>query len=50
MIEQKNEVTLQYPGGLTDTDEFRICVRSNNYDESACGTGYNTRKDAINHY
>ena len=50
VIEQKNEVTLQYPGGLTDTDEFRICVRSNNYDESACGTGYNTRKDAINHY
>ena len=25
-----NEVTLQYPGGLIDTGEFRICVRSNN--------------------
>jgi hypothetical protein len=24
-----NEVTLQYPGGLIDTGEFRICVRSN---------------------
>ena len=33
-----NEVTLQYPSGLIDTGEFRICVRSNNYDESACDT------------
>lgn len=23
-------------------NEFRICVRSNNYDELACGTGYNS--------
>lgn len=37
-----NEVTLQYPSDLIDTGEFRICVRSNNYDESACDTGYNS--------
>jgi hypothetical protein len=37
-----NEVTLRYPSGLIDTGEFRICVRSNNYDESACDTGYNS--------
>jgi hypothetical protein len=37
-----NEVTLQYPSGLIDTAEFRICVRSNNYDESTCDTGYNS--------
>src|ERR671919_2218004 len=37
-----NEVTLQYPSGLVDTGEFRVCVRSNNYDESACNTGYNS--------
>ena len=37
-----SEVTLQYPSGLIDTGEFRICVRSNNYDESACDTGYNS--------
>lgn len=30
------------PGGLIDTGEFRICVRSNNLDELACGTGYNS--------
>jgi hypothetical protein len=34
-----NEITLQYPNGLIDTGEFRICVRSDNYDESACATG-----------
>jgi hypothetical protein len=34
-----NEVTLQYPSGLIDTGEFRICIRSNNCDESACSTG-----------
>jgi hypothetical protein len=33
---------LQYPSGLIDTGEFRICVRANNYDESACDTGYNS--------
>jgi hypothetical protein len=37
-----NEVTLQYPSGLIDTGEFRICVRSNNYDESTCDTGNNS--------
>ena len=37
-----NEVTLQYPSSLIDTGEFRICVRANNYDESACNTGYNS--------
>jgi hypothetical protein len=30
-----NEVTLQYPSGLIDTGEFRICVKLMNYDESA---------------
>jgi hypothetical protein len=44
-----NEVTLQYPGGLIDTGEFRICVRSNNYDESACGTGYNSEAKQPEH-
>jgi hypothetical protein len=37
-----NEVTLQYPSGLIDPGEFRICVRSNNYDESTCDTGNNS--------
>jgi hypothetical protein len=44
-----NEVTLQYPGGLIDTGEFRICVRSNNYDESACDTGYNSEAKQPEH-
>jgi hypothetical protein len=44
-----NEVTLQYPSGLIDTGEFRICVRSNNYDESACGTGYNSEPKQPEH-
>jgi hypothetical protein len=38
-----NEVTLQYPSGLIDTGEFRICVRAMDYDESACDTGYNSK-------
>lgn len=38
-----NEVTLQYPG------EFRICVRSNNYDESTCDTGYNSEAKQPEH-
>jgi hypothetical protein len=42
-------ITLQYPGGLIDTGEFRICVRSNNYDESACGTGYNSEPKQPEH-
>jgi len=37
-----NEVTLQYPSGLIDTGEFRTCVRTINYDKSACDTGYNS--------
>jgi hypothetical protein len=37
-----NQVTLQYPSGLIDTGEFRICVRENNYDASACDIGYNS--------
>jgi hypothetical protein len=44
-----NEVTLQYPGGLIDTSEFRICIRSNNYDESACDTGYNSEAKQPEH-
>jgi hypothetical protein len=44
-----NEVTLQYPSGLIDRDEFRICVRSNNYDESECGTGYNSEAKRPEH-
>ena len=43
-----NEVTLQYLDGLIDTGEFRICVRSNNY-ESACGTGYNSEAKQPEH-
>ena len=32
---------MQYPSGLIDTGAFRICVRSSNYDELVCNTGYN---------
>jgi hypothetical protein len=44
-----NEVTLQYPGGLIDTGEFRVCVRADNYDESACVTGYNSEAKQPEH-
>ena len=44
-----NEVTLQYPSGLIDTGEFRVCIRSNNYDKSACGTGYNSEAKQPEH-
>ena len=44
-----NEVTLQYPSGLIDTGEFGICVRSNNYDKSACDTGYNSEAKQPEH-
>ena len=44
-----NEVTLQYPSSLIDAGEFRICVRSNNYDESACDTGYNSEAKQPEH-
>jgi hypothetical protein len=44
-----NEVTLQYPSGLIDTGEFRICVRSNNYGESTCDTGYNSEAKQPEH-
>jgi hypothetical protein len=44
-----SEITLQYPSGLIDTGEFRICTRSNNYDESACDTGYNSEAKQPEH-
>ncbi|MGH9953422.1 MAG: hypothetical protein ACRD5J_17525 [Nitrososphaeraceae archaeon] len=44
-----NEVTLQYPSGLIDTGEFRICVRAMDYDESACDTGYNSEAKQPEH-
>ena len=44
-----NKVTLQYPSGLIDTGEFRICVTSNNYDGSACDTGYNSEAKQPEH-
>src|ERR671911_503558 len=44
-----NEVTLQYPSGLIDTGEFRICVRALDYDESACNTGYNSEAKQPEH-
>jgi hypothetical protein len=44
-----NEVMLQYPSGRIDTGEFRVCVRSNNYDESACVTGYNSEAKQPEH-
>jgi hypothetical protein len=44
-----NEVTLRYPSGLIDTGEFRICVRTMNYDESACDTGYNSEAKQPEH-
>jgi hypothetical protein len=42
-----NELTLQYPSGLIDTGEFRVCVRSN--DESVCDTGYNSEAKQPEH-
>src|ERR671918_1451802 len=44
-----SEITLQYPSGLIDTGEFRICVRSNIYDESACDIGYNSEAKQPEH-
>ena len=44
-----NEVTLQYPSGLIDTGEFRICVKAMDYDESACNTGYNSEAKQAEH-
>src|SRR5918995_5154365 len=44
-----NQITLQYPSGLIDTGEFRICVRSNIYDESACDIGYNSEAKQPEH-
>ena len=44
-----NEVTLQYPNGLIDTGEFRICVRAMNYDQSACDIGYNSEAKQPEH-
>ena len=44
-----NEVTLQYPSGLIDAGEFRICVRAMGYDESACNTGYNSEAKQPEH-
>ena len=44
-----NEVTLQYPSGLIDTGEFRICVRAMSYDKSACDTGYNSEAKQPEH-
>jgi hypothetical protein len=44
-----NGVTLQYPSGLIDTGEFRICVNAKDYDESACDTGYNSEAKQPEH-
>jgi hypothetical protein len=44
-----NEVTLQYPNGLIDTGEIRICIRANNYDVSACDTRYNSEAKQPEH-
>jgi len=40
---------LQYPSGLIDAGEFRICVRLNNHDESACDVGYNSEAKQPEH-
>jgi hypothetical protein len=39
----------EYTSGLIDTGEFRICVRLNNYDKSACNTGYNSEAKQPEH-
>jgi hypothetical protein len=44
-----NEITLQYPSGLIDTGEFRICVRAMDYNESTCDTGYNSKAKQPEH-
>ena len=37
-----NEVDLQYPKGLIDTGEFRVCVIADQYDRSNCEYSYNS--------
>ena len=37
-----NEVDLQYPKGLIDTGEFRVCVKADQYDRSNCEYSYNS--------
>jgi hypothetical protein len=44
-----SEITLQYPNGLIDTSEFRICVRTMNYDKSVCDTRYNSEAKQPEH-
>jgi hypothetical protein len=44
-----NEVILQYPSSLIDTGELHICVNAKDYDESACGTGYNSEAKQPEH-
>jgi hypothetical protein len=49
IIPGSNELTPQYPSGLIDTGEFRICLRADDYDESACDTGYNSEAKQPEH-
>ena len=45
----KNEITLQYPGSLIDTGEFRVCANALNNDESACDSAYNSEAKQPEH-
>src|SRR5919106_4934670 len=44
-----NEVTLQYPSGLIDTGEFRVCISAIDFDKSACGNAYNSEAKQPEH-
>jgi hypothetical protein len=44
-----NEVTLQYPSGLIDTGEFRVCVRAIDFDKSVCDNAYNSEAKQPEH-
>ena len=44
-----NEVTLQYPSGLIDTGEFRVCIRAIDFDKSACDNAYNSEAKQPEH-
>jgi hypothetical protein len=49
ILSGSNKVALQYPSGLIDTGELRTCVSADNYDGSACDTGYNSEAKQAEH-
>jgi hypothetical protein len=49
MHQGSNEVTLNYPRGLIDNGEFRVCVASVDFDKSACDNAYNSEAKQPEH-